>query len=287
MSNFIEIKNDSLTVSINTFGAELSSIKKSDGKEFLWHGDPNVWAGRAPVLFPFCGALKNGSYRHEAREYTIEKHGFARRCEFKAELLSSSKAVFTLKADEKTLELYPFDFVLAITYELEENNLKVTYNVKNPSNEKLYFSIGSHEAYACPEGISEYCVAFDEEQSFNSCTLEGPILDNKSTKVAESGKIIDLYDQLFENDALIFKNVPYDKVYLVNKSGDRKITVSFPGFKNLLIWTKPGAKYLCLEPWTGLPDNVDSSGILSEKEDITILNENSEYSVVHTITFEG
>lgn len=44
-----EIKNDKLSITADTFGAELHSIKL-DGKEYLWQcGD--AWKRYAPILF--------------------------------------------------------------------------------------------------------------------------------------------------------------------------------------------------------------------------------------------
>lgn len=286
MGKIIEIKNEALSVSIKTLGAELSSVKGKSGEELLWQGDKSVWSGQAPVLFPICGGLRDGKYTYKEKEYSLEKHGFARRSEFEGEKLSEAKAIFTLKSNEETLKVYPFEFVLTVTYELAGNTIKVTYGVKNPAEDEMYFSIGAHEAYSCPEGIEDYYIEFDEEQTFDTWTLEGVLMSNKTEKAAESGKTISLNAGMFENDALIFKNVPYDKASLVHKSSKKRITVSFSGFKNFLLWTIPGAKYICLEPWAGFPDSISSTGNISEKEDIICLAGKSEYTLTHTVTFE-
>ena len=47
------IENDYLKVGVKDFGAELTSVKsKKSSFEFLWQGDPNVWGGQSPILFP-------------------------------------------------------------------------------------------------------------------------------------------------------------------------------------------------------------------------------------------
>ena len=56
------IENEFLRVSAEDDGAQLSSVElKENGKEFLWQGDPSVWYGRAPVLFPIIGQLLDGN----------------------------------------------------------------------------------------------------------------------------------------------------------------------------------------------------------------------------------
>ena len=57
------LENDILKVTINHFGAELSSIVKKDtGVEYMWNADEKFWKRSAPVLFPFAGSLKNKEY---------------------------------------------------------------------------------------------------------------------------------------------------------------------------------------------------------------------------------
>lgn len=287
MSKNIEIKNDKLSVVISTHGAELQSIKGNDGTEFLWQGDEAFWSGRAPVLFPICGGLKDGKFTYREKEYSLTKHGFAKFSEFEGNLISSTKACFTLKSDSKTLSVYPFEFVLTITYELIENSIKVTYNIENPSTEEMYFSIGAHEGYSCPEGIEEYCIEFDEPQTLDSYTVSGILMSDKTVRIAENTKTLPLKYEYFTEDALVFKNVGFNKVFLTNKKSGKKITVSFPGFNNFLIWTVPGAKYVCLEPWCGYPDTVNSDGDFTKKDSVVKLGKGSLYALSHTISFEG
>lgn len=160
----IEIKNEYLSVGINTFGSELTYIRSNNEEDFLWNGDEKVWKLRAPVLFPICGGLKDDRYIYNNKEYTLKKHGFARNSEFEGKPINSTKAEFILKSSAETKNSYPFDFVLKITFELIEKKLKVVYDTKNLSDEKMYFSIGAHEGYSCPEGIEEYEIKFEDKR---------------------------------------------------------------------------------------------------------------------------
>lgn len=286
MSKIIKIENSELSVSVSTLGAELMSVSGKGGTEFLWNGDKNVWSGRAPLLFPICGGLKDDKFTYNGKEYTLPKHGFARHLEFEGEALSETKASFTLKSNADTLKSYPFEFVLTVTYELLKNSLNVTYSVKNPAHETMYFSIGSHEAYSCPEGIEEYEIEFDEAQTLDSLTLVGNLIGSDTVRVAENAKTLPLKYEYFETDALVFKNVKFNKAALTHKKSGKKVTVSFPGFENFLLWTIPGAKYICLEPWCGFPDIIGASENIIEKDSIIELAGKNEYTLSHTVTFE-
>ena len=286
MSNFIEIKNEYLSISINTLGAELSSITGRGGTEFLWNGDKTVWSGKAPVLFPICGSLKGGKYTYNGTEYALPKHGFTRGSEFEGENLSETSARFTLKSNAETLSAYPFEFIFTITYELIEKNLKITYDVKNLSSDTMFFSIGSHEAYSCPEGIEEYYIEFEEPVTLDTLTVVDGGISTTPVRVAENITTLPLKYEYFSVDALIFKNASFDKASLVNKNTGKRCTVSFPGFNNFLIWTKPKANYLCLEPWCGALETTDADTCIENKENIVKLDKDMLFSIVHTITFE-
>ena len=110
------IKSDKITVAIDTFGAHLKSVKDTNGTEFMWHGDPDVWGGTAPVLFPICGSLKGDKYTHNGKEYSMLQHGLAKRNEFSVENHTDNEITFLLVSDEKTKEQYPFDFEFRVIF---------------------------------------------------------------------------------------------------------------------------------------------------------------------------
>jgi galactose mutarotase-like enzyme len=48
----------------------------------------------------------------------------------------------------------------------------------------------------------------------------------------------------------------------------RQIEVSFPDAPYLGLWNKPGAPFVCIEPWQGIADPQGFSGELTEKPGI-------------------
>lgn len=278
----ITLTNGNLTAKIDTRGAHLRSLTKN-GRELLWQGDDVNWEGTAPVLFPICSNLKNGVYNYNGKQYSMPSHGFANDMFFSAKLLSASSACFTACHTDKTLEMYPFEFELEITFALEQNSLVTTYKVTNPSDSDMYFSIGSHEGYNCPEGIENYEVRFNKTESFDACVLEGNILGYNKEKILPDGNCIALKPDYFTVDAIILEHIKSDEVSLVNKTTGDTITVTVGDFPNLLIWAVPGAPFVCLEPWYGFPDFVDTDGDFTKKHSIIKLAPKASDSKTHII----
>ena len=124
------LENENLKVEIDSFGAEIKSVKrKSDNFEYMWCGDKKYWGRTSPVLFPFVGAPKNKEYRYDGKTYTMGQHGFARDMEFTLEAQTEENISFVLTDTAETCEKYPFHFALHISYELCKNEVKVNWTV--------------------------------------------------------------------------------------------------------------------------------------------------------------
>ena len=284
MAQQITIANDKVRAVISTIGAELKSLTK-DNKEILWEGNPCIWAGQAPVLFPMCGGLKDDKYVFEGKEYTMLKHGFGRMSEFEVEYSDDTSAVFLLCANDETKKQYPFDFEFRIRYTLCDNTLKVDYDVTNTGDGVMYYSVGAHVGYACPEGIEEYSIVFECEEDLKSNILIGNLLDYNQLDVMSATKELPLKNEYFAVDALVFTNIKSRKVWLKNNKCGKVVEVAFDNHDYLLLWTMPGGfKYICIEPWTGLPDFVDSEYDFTAKKGITKLDASQNKVYSHTIT---
>lgn len=281
----VKIFNDKIDIEISALGAEMKSMKYK-GKELLWGGNPEVWSGQAPLLFPICGGLKDDCFIWKGKEYSLPKHGFARKTVFETESRSDSSAVFLLKANEETKKSYPFDFELRVKYAVKDNVIFVDYEVKNDGNDTMYFSIGAHEAYACPGGIENCSVEFEAEEELNSSQLDGNLLKYEAVKLPKKEKTLDLKNKYFETDALVFTDILSRSVTLKNNVSGEKIKVDFPDSPYLLLWTIPGAEYICIEPWNGIPDYVDSDRKIENKKGIIKLESGKTVTIGHKITFE-
>lgn len=279
----ITIKNEFLTAKINEMGAELKGLE-FNGTKYIWEGNPDVWAGSAPLMFPVCGGLKDDKYILNGKEYTLGKHGYARKKLFEVESVTDNSAVFLHKSNDETKKAFPFDYELRVIYTLSGKTLKVDYSVKNLSDDTMYFNIGSHEGYYTPEGIEDYDVIFPQNETLDSYVLYGNILSNQKLPIIKDQNILPLYDKYFTIDAVVFKDLKSKSAMLRNRKTGKALRIDFPDDNYFVLWHVPNAPYICLEPWNGIHDIVGSSYDITEKEGITTLNANTEFKHTHSIT---
>ena len=280
----ITLTHGKLTAAINEFGAELSSLKLGD-VEYMWEGDPNVWGGRAPIMFPICGEQPVGGYIANGQNYKFEKrHGFARVSMFEVESASENTATLVLKDSEATRAVYPYAFALRVTFTLYDSAIRVDYAIENPSDAPMYASVGAHEAYACPEGIEQYEIVFEQPETAARFLVNENGHLSGSVPFFENTTVYAPKEKEFELDAVVTKEIQSRKVVLRRKDGGRTITVEFPEHPFLLFWQKPGAKYLCIEPWCGIAQAANGDQRIEKFEGIHEIAPHSTLVRTHTIT---
>ena len=245
MAEQLIVSNGIIKANFSPKGAELLSVVK-DGKEKIWIGDPDVWALHSPLLFPICGGLKDNKFIYEGKEYTLQKHGYVRFVEFEVESHTDTKLVFLHRWNNETLSQFPFRYELRVIYTLEDSALKVDYNVKNLDDTCMYYSIGAHEGYYCPEGIEEYSIIFDKDENLDGNISNGNLLEYETINVGKNTCELPLKYEYFAVDALVFLNLKSRKVSLKNRRTGEEIGLEFEGHDFFLLWTKPNANYICL-----------------------------------------
>jgi galactose mutarotase-like enzyme len=269
------LSNSTLSVSINSKGAELISFRNNQTKrEYIWEGNPEYWGKHSPILFPIVGTLKNNSYRFNGQNYTLPRHGFARDYEFKLISQEPEKVVFSLQENTATLAVYPFNFELQVGYTLTENEVIVSYLIKNNNQITMPFSIGGHPAFALKNAFTDYSLRFEKEENLISYALENDLISDKTAFIQLQQNELPLSYSLFENDALVFKNMASKQIQLL-ENNIPILNFKYCDFPHFGLWTKVGAQFICLEPWLGYADTVTATGNLTEKEGITLLEGNS------------
>lgn len=272
------ISNKHLTVSILNKGTEISSIKSvKSGTEYMWNANPEIWASHAPVLFPAIGSFKNSECIIDGKVYNIPKHGFIRHNEDIALTNKEEDQLeFQLKYSEKTLEIFPYKFVFNISFKLEENKLKVIHQIENLDNQEIHFSLGAHPGFKCPvnegEAYEDYYLEFEHSEYAETTLLsaDGLISDNTEL-VLNNTNILPLHSELFNNDALIFKDLKSKKVSLKSTKSDQVLSVYYNDFNYLGVWAKPNAPFVCIEPWLGIADHENSDGNYLKKDGLISL----------------
>jgi galactose mutarotase-like enzyme len=283
------IENESLRVKAREYGAELISIfDKKNNIEHLWQANPEFWGWHAPVLFPAIGRSISDEVLVDSKKYKMEKHGFARKSNFKLLELSETKMVFELVASEETLKWYPFKFEFLIAYRLKENELICSFEVINEDEKPLYFQLGGHPAFNVPffanEDFEDYYIAFEQnEELFRHHINEEGFFDGRKTFFLDNANCFALEKELFNDDALIFKDLKSRSVAIKSGNHQHAVEMNFEGFPYFGIWTKPGAPYVCLEPWMGCADSVGEPVEMSAKEKIIALEPGEEFNPHYTI----
>ncbi len=282
----MKISNGLITAQFKPAGAEITSLKKGN-VEYLWQSDPKHWGRHAPVLFPIVGKLKNNEYAFAGQTFEMGQHGFARDMEFEVESHTVEHITFILRSSENTLKKYPFPFVLKIAYFLSENALETKYEIHNPSSSEMYFSIGGHPAFNCPmtaaESRSDYWLRFDQQEKLESHLLKDGVFNGETFAVPMDHSKLYITNDLFDRDALVFKNLNSDHVTLESELG-KWLTFHFEGFPYLGIWSKSDkSPFVCIEPWFGLADHSSHDGDFIKKEGIQRLEPKDVFSCVYKV----
>jgi galactose mutarotase-like enzyme len=287
----VNVRSEDLSAEIDATGAQLWSLKDREGRDLLWKGDAKVWASRAPLLFPIVGTLAGGHYRLGSKPFALSRHGFARGKPFQLVSHTSSKAVFRLVSDDSTLAVYPFAFELDVSFELQAATLGVTASVRNTGRETLFASIGFHPAFQWPlpygEERAAHFIEFERDEPAPVRRIDSDgLLTSELHPTPVVQRRLPLADDLFRNDVLIFDEFASGSVSYGAPRGPR-IEVRFPDATYLGLWTKPGAEFICIEPWQGVSDPAGFAGQLHEKPGIFSVAPGSSHSTHMAITLLG
>lgn len=259
----------SMTAAIDSFGAQLISLKDSSGKEYIWQRDPHIWPRCSPVLFPVVGNCRGGRTRFENSWYPMEQHGFCKDSDFSVVNSTNFFAQFCLKANEDTLRFYPYDFVLYLSYKLENGVLSMDYLVENHDSRVMYYCIGFHPGFSCPlenhENFDDYQLVFEKEETTHSVVCDLNTLEFRLDTPGvflDHTRILPLSHSLFQNNAVFFYQIRSRKVSLSHKQTGKGVCVSYPDFETIAFWSPrdKNAPLICIEPWNG-------SSIFSHEDD--------------------
>lgn len=268
-SAMIEIASDKLAAAINPFGAELTHLRDAQGRELMTDADPAFWTGHAPLLFPIVGRLAGDRYRLDEREYALPQHGFARRQRFAVLEQGVDRAVFRLTDNAATRAVYPFCFTLDAAYTLSDATLAIDVIVTNCGDEPMPASFGFHPAFAWPLPFGRpreaHRILFDKpEPSGLTAIMPGGLTGPELLPSPLQDRALPLSDGLFAHDALVWDTLQSDRLRY-DGGGGPGLEIGFAGMPRLGIWTKPGARFVCVEPWHGIADPEGFDGELWEK----------------------
>jgi len=283
----VTISSPHLLAQVSEKGAELVRLQDERGRDLLWDGDPAFWTGRSPLLFPIVGRVRDDRIRVDGSEYELPKHGFARTSLFEIREAEPSQCRLGLSSDKATLQQYPFLFDLDVSYRIENATLTITATVTNPGSSVLPISFGFHPAFRwpLPYGASRetHTIRFDREEG---APIRRPVDGLIGKNVEESpveGRMLRLQDRYFETDALVFDRLESRSVTYGAPAGG-SIQVDFPDMPHLGIWTKPGAGFICIEPWQGHADPEGFTGEFAAKPGVVLIQPGGTRSFTMAVT---
>ena len=278
------LQNKQITVKISSIGAEIISAVKG-GKERVWQNETGEWNGHGPVLFPVCGHF---GLTVDGKSYPIGAHGFAKKSDFALTAKTDDSVTLTLRSDETTKAVYPFDFVFDVIYCLQGSTVEITYKVQNLAKEALYFACGGHESFVIDtDRVDEYELVMEKQENFLHQVHDDDGYLTGETQDFGTGKALTLSYGFFQDGrTLILKDVRSRKATLRKKTGEKVTEITFDGFDNLLLWRGGNTKYICIEPWTNLPDLAGAPDIeFSQKAGVIKVDGKSEITLVRTVTY--
>jgi galactose mutarotase-like enzyme len=281
-----ELDNGRLRAVIKADGAELCSLRDADGFELLWQAGP-VWPRHAPVLFPIVGRLKDDRLLHDGAAYRLTQHGLARDRRFTWLEHGPLDCRLSLADDPETWAHYPFAFRLDITYALKENSLVVRYLLSNPGKEDLPASLGAHPAFRWPlaDGVPKdaHELEFDAEEPAPVRRLDNGLLKPETFPTPIQGRRLRLNGTLFADDALILDH-PASRSVRYTALRARTVEISWLGFEQLGLWSKPGGDFLCIEPWYGFASPIGFDGAFSDKPGLLHIPPGQQRELSYSVT---
>ncbi len=258
------LNNKELIVEINSLGAELTSVVQADtGRQLLWQGDPQVWARRAPLLFPWAGSLRDKKFTWQDREYPASQHGFARDLEFEQVSHGPERLELVLRSNEQTRQQFPFDFALYCIFTLQGRTLTHTVRVEAMGQQELRFGLGYHPGFVCPFDAAhtpeDYEIRFDTPQTpvvIQTDPFTGLVTGKQWPLVQQPVQSIPMHQGMFDDDSICLSQLTAKTLTLMEKDTGRSVQVDIQGKPYVLLWSKPKApiQFLCIEPWHSLPD---------------------------------
>lgn len=277
------LKNEYLTAVVDTFGAQLVSLKGAGGTEYLWCADPAVWGKTSPILFPQIGKVRDSYIKVGEAVFPMTKHGFARNCKF--EMIDRTPSTLTCRLfdNDFTHTLYPYAFEFRVIYTLVDKSLDMKFVVRNNSDETMYFALGGHTAFSTEIAgatLNDYELVFDKDCEFETQLVDPRLglLTGETAKIGK-GRVLPLSAHAFNDDAYVFENIKSKSVKLKTHKYDAVIQVDYEDFPNLAVWAMKGTdRFVCIEPWIAQTDSKTTRHTLAKKSGYVKLGAGKEFS---------
>lgn len=293
--SYITLNYKNTQAVIDLQGGQIVSFHGENGRETIWQADPAVWDQHAPLLFPVCGAPKDGQVTIQGKSYPMPKHGFTRANPLMSVYAQGPDYVdLVLEDSQDTYTHFPFHFAFHVRYAVFENGFRTEFAIENKDTQTMPMCVGGHPAFICPmeDGakFEDYDLVFSENEEGRVCVVsKNGMLDGTEILPFFHGNTMPLnHNEIDKRDSLLFKGLNSRSVHLCNRNTGKGLTVSFPKMETLAVWspTAKFADFICLEPWHGTPADIHESGAFEDKAFVTLLDPAETYVTWFDVTLD-
>ncbi len=230
----------------------------------LWDRNSKEFPGGWPFCFPICGRLERqgqlNAYYYDGHVYELPIHGFAAHKVWEVSEAGKHHLLLVLRDDEQTRSVYPFHFTVELYYEIAHRRLFCRQTYTNHGDRAMPYYAGFHPYFLTPEPgngknrvILNYSPRrrFRYNQQLTDLVGEQPLF-NLPTPVTNT----EIHEQLTQlgEDKEIHLSFPNKDVINMVAEGveDRDL------FPYVQIYTPEDKPFVCLEPWMGFPNALNS-----------------------------
>jgi galactose mutarotase-like enzyme len=221
---------------VPTRGALVTSLKVGGvdvlflDRATLYDPAKNVRGG-IPVLFPYAGRLVDEVFVPAGTR--MKQHGFGRNKPWAVQETGRASARLGLVQDDETRAQYPYDYDADYGIRLLPRGLQVELMVRNGGERPLPLSPGWHPYFRCPAALKS--------------RVRGDVPGLDAQRMGDEAEF-DFGLPAPANGRTRFE---------VPDLGVLRISFS-PALRHMQFWSQPGRDFVCLEPFWGPNDTVNT-----------------------------
>jgi galactose mutarotase-like enzyme len=149
------------------------------------------------------------------------------------------------------------------------------------------YAVGLHPGFQWPLAggdKDDYAIRFDHPEKREVPVIAPGGLFSDLTRPAafSDSRTLPLAEEVFAREALCFLDAASSALDLIGPRG-RALRIETSGFPHIVLWSRPGAPFLCIETWSGYGDPEHFSGELAEKPSMILLAPAEER--LHSVTY--
>ena len=282
----ILLQSESLNVEIQTFGAQIVSVKeKTSETEYICPGEKT---GLPTILFPNLTAIKDGYILINGNPYPLMHGGFAKSQEFCVAEQTQSSVTLKLRNNLETQKVFPYFFELTVEYQLNDRTLQVHTTVKNTGTKPLHYALGYHPAYLTPAREEPFRMSFEPPLTASRYIREEKLFTTGiQKKYFDELESLPLFESLFKTGTLALTDVTTKWIRIQGEDSGKTVEIEMGDYRNLALFAPSDQplEYTCVELWDGAPDVADTDHVWETKPELTCLESREKKTDYFSVKF--